>query len=68
MNDSEIQVLIEKYLNGQASESERKLVDTWYDSFESNEGLTSELSQEVICGLQAKGFATLLQKLNLNKE
>jgi hypothetical protein len=68
MNDSEIQALIEKYLNGQASESERKLVDTWYDSFESNAGLTSELSQELISDLQTRGFSTLIYKLDLNKE
>ena len=63
-----MKVLIEKYLNGQANESEKKLVDAWYDSFESTPGLTSELSQELISDLQAKNFVTLLHKLNLNKE
>lgn len=68
MEYSEMKVLIEKYLNGQANESEKKLVDAWYDSFESTPGLTSELSQELISDLQAKNFVTLLHKLNLNKE
>jgi hypothetical protein len=68
MEYSEIQVLIEKYLNGQANESEKKLVDAWYDSFESSPGLTSELSQELISDMQAKTFVTLLHKLDLNKD
>jgi len=68
MDYSEIQVLIEKYLNGQATESEKKLVDAWYDSFESTPGLTSELGQELISNLQAKGLSTLFHKLDLNKE
>lgn len=68
MDYSEIQVLIEKYLNGQATESEKKLVDAWYDSFESSAGLTSELTQELISDLQTKGFSSLLHKLDLNKE
>jgi hypothetical protein len=55
-------------LNGQANESEKKLVDAWYDSFESSPGLTSELSQELISDMQAKTFITLLHKLDLNKE
>ena len=35
----QMELLIEKYLNGTASEEEIKMVDDWYASFEINPGI-----------------------------
>jgi len=67
MNYSEIQVLIEKYLNGQATEEEKEAVDAWYNSFDPVPGLTSELSNTEITDMQKAGLVSILNKLNLIK-
>ena len=39
MDLQQLSVLIEKYLSGDASEEERRLVDQWYDSFDADPAL-----------------------------
>jgi hypothetical protein len=56
--------LIDKYLEGKATENERELVDAWYLSFESNPGLTEQLSPEEVAKMMALNFAVLSAKFN----
>jgi hypothetical protein len=48
--------LIQKYLDGTASEEEEKLVDDWYDSMEGNGGLTESLDPATILEMQHSSF------------
>ena len=66
MNDDLIP-LIDKYLRGEATESERERVDAWYQSFESNPGLTAQLSPEETAKAMTESFATLIGKLDFSK-
>lgn len=65
MNNSDLLVLVEKYLAGQASEEERRLVDDWYDSFEKNPGLTDQMDKEGVELASKKSFLALCKKLNV---
>lgn len=51
--------LIQKYLDGTASEEEEKLVDDWYDSMEGNAGLTESLDPATIFEMQQGSFQKL---------
>lgn len=51
--------LIQKYLDGTASEEEEKLVDEWYDSMEGNAGLTESLDPATIMEMQNSSFQRL---------
>ncbi|WP_121353536.1 hypothetical protein [Flavisolibacter nicotianae] len=62
MND-ELLILIEKYLNGEATESEREAVDEWYLSFESHPGLTAQLGPEEAARAMTASFTALSRKL-----
>lgn len=64
MKNSDLLVLVEKYLNGQASEEERKLVDDWYASFEQNPGLLDLLDKEGVELAKKKSFLALRKKLD----
>ena len=41
-----IDILIEKYLNGQATEEERRQLDDWYQSFDATSSLSEQMSQQ----------------------
>lgn len=58
-------VLVEKYLNGQASTEEKKLVDDWYDSFEKNPGLLDLSDKEGVELAKKKSFLALRKKLKI---
>jgi len=60
----DFQYIIDKYLKGEATESERMAVDAWYRSFEDNPGLTDQLPPEEVARVMAKSFASLAGKLN----
>jgi hypothetical protein len=64
--NNDLITLIDKYLNGEASESEQELVDSWYLSFESKPGLTEQLSPAAAAKAMAEGFASLCSKLDLH--
>lgn len=66
MNDDLI-TTIDKYLRGEATENERARVDAWYLSFESNAGLTEQLSPEETAKAMTESFATLAGKLDFSK-
>ena len=64
--DNNLIALIDKYLNGEASESEQELVDAWYLSFESNPGLTEQVSPEEMAKTMAENFAVVSRQLDLH--
>ena len=41
-----IDILIEKYLNGQATEEERRQLDDWYQSFDATSSLSEQMSKQ----------------------
>jgi hypothetical protein len=59
MKSEELQVLLDKYLTEQASEEEIKLVDEWYQSFETNEGITGQLGENELQKSISAGFASI---------
>lgn len=65
MTNSDLLVLVEKYLAGQASEAERQLVDDWYDSFEKNPGLKDHLDKEEMELAMKRNFLAVRKQLNL---
>lgn len=52
--------LVQKYLDGTASEEEEKLVDAWYDSMENTPGLTETMDPETIMEMQKGSFERIL--------
>jgi len=68
MNHYELQVLIEKYLAGKATEEEAKAVDAWYNSFDAEAGITSVLSQDQMNDMQVKGFSAIINKLSTDNK
>ncbi|HYH14336.1 MAG TPA: hypothetical protein VD794_03895 [Flavisolibacter sp.] len=48
MKSEEISILLERYLTHQASEEEMKLVNAWYQSFDTNEGITGQMKEAEI--------------------
>ena len=65
MNNSDLLVLVEKYLTGQASEEECRLVDEWYASFDKNPGLLDQSDKEEVELAGKKSFLSLRKKLNI---
>lgn len=45
MKSEEIIILLDRYLTEQASEEEVKLVEEWYQSFETNTGITAQMNE-----------------------
>lgn len=41
-----LDILIEKYLNGQATEEERRQIDDWYQSFDATSSLSEQMSKQ----------------------
>lgn len=41
-----LDILIEKYLNGQATEEERRQIDDWYQSFDATSYLSEQMSKQ----------------------
>lgn len=64
-DDYHIQLLIDKYLSGQASEEEIKLVEEWYASFEDAPGLVQQLEQKAVEEARANSFRSVLGRLGL---
>lgn len=64
METQNIQILIEKYLNGLASPEEIRLVDEFYASFENEPGLTEQLDKEELDRSITNGFSSLMAVLN----
>ncbi len=60
-------ILVDKYLNGEATESEREAVDAWYMSFESKPGLTEQIGPEEMAKAMTAGFVNLSKKFDLPK-
>lgn len=64
MKNSDLPILVERYLNGQASEEERKLVDEWYASFDKNPGMLDRVEKKGVERAKKKSFLALRKKLN----
>lgn len=64
METQNIQILIEKYLNGLASPEETRLVDEFYASFENEPGLTDQLDKEEVERSITRGFSSIMAVLN----
>ena len=47
MTNAEFQALLDKYLNGSASAGETKLLDQFFDSYRTNPGEATEISDEI---------------------
>jgi len=68
MDYFDLQVLIEKYLAGKATEEEAKVVDAWYSSFDAEAGIASVLTQEQLNDMQVKGFSAIINTLSTDKK
>lgn len=41
-----LDILIEKYLNGKATEEERRQIDDWYQSYDATSSLSEQMSKQ----------------------
>lgn len=64
MKYGELEILIDKYLNGTATEAEIKIVDDWYHSFDNNQGFSDNLSQKEIQVFLKSAYSSLEKKLD----
>lgn len=66
MEQQRLQILMNKVLEGQASEQEKKELDEWYAAFDKpgEEGFTAQLGQGETAGLQQRMFASINATLN----
>ena len=64
MQDAEINSLIAKYIDGEATEKETELIDDWYESFETRQGLKALLSEDEMQAESSKSFETFKAKLH----
>jgi hypothetical protein len=65
MTIENIQILIDKYLAGQSSPEEDKLVEEFYASFEKKQGLTEQLDRDDIEASVKHGFQSIKKALKL---
>jgi hypothetical protein len=63
MKSEEVDRILDKYLAEQASVEEVKLVEAWYESFETNPGIVEQLSKEEIEQSMNKGFMRIKKGL-----
>lgn len=63
MDFNQIKILIDKYLNGQATQEERKVVDDWYESCEAKPGLSEVMSEEALLSSTTHAFLRLQEEL-----
>lgn len=70
MEEDKIEIMIEKYLVGEASVEEIKQLDAWLDTFDTNPSLTSSLSSQKLKSLSNKMFSVITGALDksLDKE
>ena len=59
-----MELLINKYLEGTATEAEIKVVDEWYDSFEKAPGFSDTFSQKEIETFFENAYGKLKIKLD----
>ncbi|MDQ3278412.1 MAG: hypothetical protein M3Q06_08795 [Bacteroidota bacterium] len=62
--NNDLTILITKYLNGEASDSEQENLDAWYLSFDSLPGLTDQLNPEELVKAMTESYAALSGKLD----
>ena len=63
MKQEEVTRKIQKYVTGKASAAEVKFVDDWYESFETEPGLTDGLSDVEKEAMMKEQFSSLLEAL-----
>jgi len=68
MDNAQLQTLIGKYLDGTADACEAKLVEEWYQGFESNPGITEGMSEKTLSSAMDQGFMMLMKSISLAKE
>ncbi len=64
MHSEGLDILIEKYLNGQATEEERKKVDLWYQSQNAGPALSDKLGPQAMEDLMEKSLRKLRSRLD----
>ena len=62
--NNDLIILIDKYQSGEATESEREAVDSWYLSFESRPGLVEQMSPDEAMKAMKESFAAISRKLH----
>lgn len=63
MREEEINNLIVKYMDGEATDNEVKLIDAWYETFDAKKGIISQMSALELEEAVNKGFETFKNKL-----
>lgn len=58
MLDEKLNSLIVKFLDGVATEQESKVVNDWYASFDTKQGLTEQMTEEEIQAAVNQSFAS----------
>jgi hypothetical protein len=66
LEEEKMILIIGKYLAGKASIEEVKLVDTWFDSFETRPSLFNFLSPSQVEELSSNMYMKISESLNLN--
>ncbi|WP_290796920.1 hypothetical protein [Flavihumibacter sp. UBA7668] len=64
MYPPDIDILIDKYLNGNATDEECRQLDKWYNSFDSAGSFTSSLNEEEIEKFRTLGLRKLRNKMD----
>ena len=67
MKREEINNLLDKYLAQQATADEVKLIEAWYESFETRKGIVEQLSKEEIEQSMQVGFGHIRNVLESKK-
>ena len=65
MKQEDVTRYIQRYVTGKASDTEIKMVDEWYDSFEAQPGLTDVLDEAEMASLMEEQFSSLLETLRI---
>lgn len=63
MENEQLKLLIGKYLDGTADDCESKLVEEWYQTFDSSPGATDQLNEADLKVRLDKGFSNLLKSI-----
>jgi hypothetical protein len=64
MVPKEIDILIDKYLEGQASVEEIAALDTWYNSFDDKQSLTELVGEEIMRKWKQLSLRKLMERLD----
>lgn len=68
MEAEKLHILIERFLDGNASSEENQMIEKWYQSFELKRGLTEQLSEEELINSLSEGFASILKVIRQDRK